>query len=464
MKTNILQKSSIILACIIGAFTARSAGQSADGGKAHTVILCSDGKVFTFGKNLSGQLGNNSTTDSSTPVEVTGISGVVSVGAGEEHTLAVKNDGTLWAWGANIDGELGDGSTISKSTPVQVPGLTGIISAAGGDGWSLALKNDGTVWAWGNNSGGQLGNGSTTPSLSPAQVTGMSSIISIRAAEKTSYALKNDGTVWAWGDNGNGEIGDGTTDDKETPVQVSGLTGIIQIASWEEHALALKDDGTVWAWGANYYGGIGDGTVGNIRTTPVQVSGLTGIIRIACGEDFSLALKNDGSFWGWGSNQFGQFGNGSTTASALTPVQSSGVTNVNYMSTGEDHTILIKNDGSIATCGRGSNGQLGNGSTSSASIPQAVSSCPVPLSIEERNASATDFEIYPNPSDGKLSIRINGEVSLISITDMLGQKVAELRPNGEVMAPDLSSAPAGIYLIRAVSGTKQRIKKVSITK
>ena len=143
-------------------------------GTAHALALKNDGTVWAWGANSNGQLGDGTGTDRSTPVQVTGgMAGVTALAAGVTHSLAAKNDGTVWAWGGNDAGQLGDGSTTDHSTPVQVSGgLVGAVGLAAGTYHSLAVKNDGTVWAWGGNDLGQLGDSTTTGRRTPVQVRG----------------------------------------------------------------------------------------------------------------------------------------------------------------------------------------------------------------------------------------------------------------------------------------------------
>ena len=190
------------------------------------------------------------------------LNGLIALATGDYHSLALKSDGTVWAWGYNYYGQLGDGSTTSSTTPVQVSGLSGVIALAGGYSHSLALKSDGTVWAWGSNYSGQLGDGSTTSSTTPVQVSNLDGVVALAAGSYHSLALKSYDTVWAWGYNYYGQLGDGSTDsstgNRSTPVQVSGLRGVIALAGGGYHSLALKSDGTVWAWGRNYHSQLGE--------------------------------------------------------------------------------------------------------------------------------------------------------------------------------------------------------------
>jgi alpha-tubulin suppressor-like RCC1 family protein len=352
-------------------------------GSAHTVALKNDGTVWACGDNSYGQLGNVNTIYSATPVPVSGITGVSSVAAGSAHTVALKSDGTAWTWGVNTFGQLGNGTNAVSSTPVSVSGLTGGGAVAAGSAHTVALKSDGTVWTWGVNTFGQLGNGTTTQSTIPVQVlqvSGFAGAASVAAGGYHSVAVKlSDGTVWAWGNNSKGQLGNGTTTGSPTPVQVSqvsGLagvfTGVTTVAAGGYHSVARKSDGTVWAWGFNFYGQLGNGTYGNnaSSSTPVQVL-LTGVTSVAAGFNHTVALKDDGTVWAWGDNGYGQLGTGSTTQS-LIPVQVTGLTGVIAVATGYNHTVALKDDGTVWAWGDNGYGQLGTGSTTQSTIPVQV--------------------------------------------------------------------------------------------
>jgi alpha-tubulin suppressor-like RCC1 family protein len=253
-------------------------------GEEHSVALKSDGTVWTWGWNRDGQLGDGTATRRSTPVQVIGLTGVTAISAGGYHTVAVKSDGTVWAWGQNLFGQLGDGTSgvnAKKSTPVQVTGLGGVIAVACGSQFTIALARDRTVWAWGNNFGGVIGDWKiyrAGNSPIPVQVSGLAGVAAIAAGEDHALALVEGGSVWTWGNNGWGQLGGGTvtTNNKRWgPQQV--LTGAAAIASGggsyqNRHSIVILLDGTAWTFGHNPHGELGTGTTAHSKT-PVPVSG-----------------------------------------------------------------------------------------------------------------------------------------------------------------------------------------------
>lgn len=306
-----------------------------EGGFGHTLALRQDGSVWSWGANNKGQLGDGTIVDRKLPAKIAGLANITKLSGGGTHSLALRNDGTVWAWGDNSSGQLGDGTTDDRHVPVQVQGLTNVIAIAAGYNHSLAIKNDGSVWAWGANESGQLGVPASAPRLTPAQVSGVSNAVAVTAGDGYQYfgggpttisfsvVAKNDGTVWTWGNNFEGQLGDGTSNNvRPTPAQVAGLTGITAVAAGANHVLALRNDGTVWAWGDNGNGALGD-TTQTDRRTPVQVALLSGIQAIAAGYQHSLALRNDGHVFGWGSFTYGQLGFGGSAGIREFPYEAS---------------------------------------------------------------------------------------------------------------------------------------------
>jgi alpha-tubulin suppressor-like RCC1 family protein len=275
---------------------ALSAGQS------DAFVIGSDGHLYAWGGNALGVLGNGTTTNSNTPVQVSLPAGVTptSIAAGLETAYAIGSDGHLYAWGDNVYGELGDGgvgpqtctfvvSVPCSTTPVQVPfpaGVTPTAISAGG-GFALAIGSDGHIYAWGGNNVGQLGDGSVGPqtcsiatifsapcSTTPVQVSLPAGVTAtaVSGGGGSAYAIGSDGHLYAWGYNGYGGLGNGTTSNSTTPVQVSLPAGVTAtaISGSGESAYAIGSDGNLYAWGDNVFGELGDGT--NVReTTPVEV-------------------------------------------------------------------------------------------------------------------------------------------------------------------------------------------------
>ncbi len=293
-------------------------------------IRASDGSVWVWGLNQDGELGDGLTTNSQTPVQVmvsvgSPLLGVTSVSSGGYFSMALKSDGTVWTWGRNESGQLGIGSssdTVSGLYATQV--LTGVSAISAGATSAMALKTDGTLYSWGGNYFGVLSNGTAPEAIcsTPAQVTGLTgTVTAIATGYYHSLVLNSDGTVWAWGLNADGELGNGTTTDSASPVPVSGLTGITAIQSGEVsfHSLALKSDGTLWAWGDNDNSQLGTGAPGPLGTTtatttgtsvPVQVIGLSGttVTGLACGKYSSVALTSANTVLQWGDLSYQPYG------------------------------------------------------------------------------------------------------------------------------------------------------------
>ena len=194
-------------------------------------------------------------TPDTLPVRVAGLSDIVAVAAGHRFNLALRNDGRVFAWGDNSLGQLGDGSGVFRANPVQVPRLTAVRSIAAGSASSFAIKSNGSVVAWG--AGGTLGDGTTVNRSSPVPIPGLSNIEQI-SASYNGLARTTAGEVWFWGTSFYGESGDGTGGGVHlSPVRVPGLQLITGIAVGGAHNLALQSNGTVWAWGSGVVGEIG---------------------------------------------------------------------------------------------------------------------------------------------------------------------------------------------------------------
>jgi len=319
--------------------------------------------VLAWGGNSNGgQLGDGTLIDRFTPVASSGLE-AIAISSSNVHSLALLEDGSVVAWGNNSLGQLGDGTTTNRQIPTSVVGILNVTAVAAGGGHSLALKTDGTVWAWGQNAAGELGDGSQNNRSLPGQVSGLGGVVAIAAAGRHSLALKSDGTMWAWGWNIVGQLGQITNPNFSTvPIQVPGLTGVVRIAAGQWQSLAVRNDGTTWAWGGNSAGQVGDGTITD-RYSPVLVSGLSNVKAIAGGFLHSLAVKQDGSVWAWGANNYGQLGVGSQVNSPV-PMGVMGLSGVSNIGAGSGFSLALKSDGTVWAWGANDHGQIGVGGRS----------------------------------------------------------------------------------------------------
>lgn len=225
---------------------------------------------------------------------------------------------------------------------------------------SIGLKSDGSMWSWGYNGYVQLGDGTNISKNTPIQIATAVPWQAVSAGQNYNVALKTNGTIWAWGTNNYGEIGNGTVGTFiYTPLQIGVETDWVEIRAGHTHTVAIKNNGTLWAWGSNNHSQLGDGTNVN-RTTPIQIGTDTNWLSISPGYTHTLAIKTDGTLWGWGSNANGELGDGTYTGKNA-PVQIGTETNWVAVSTGQYHSKGIKADGTLWTWGRGIFGLHGDG-------------------------------------------------------------------------------------------------------
>jgi alpha-tubulin suppressor-like RCC1 family protein len=336
------------------------------------------GGLWTWGSNNNGQLGDNSTSRKSSPVQtVSAGTNWKQVSAGLEHTVSIKTDGTLWTFGYNFVGQLGDNTSTKRSSPVQ--------TVSAGTNWkqvsarlyqTASIKTDGTLWLWGSNFHGGLGDNTRTDRLSPVQTISFgTNWKQVSAGVYYTAAIKTDGTLWLWGLNDNGQLGDNSVSNKSSPVQtISFGTNWKQVVCGSSHTAAIKTDGTLWLWGDNLYGQLGDNSISD-KSSPVQtISFGTNWKQVVCGSTYTAAIKTDGTLWLWGRDNYGQLGDNSVSNKS-SPVQTiSAGTNWKQVSSGAGHTAAIKTDGTLWLWGLNGFGQLGDNSISNKSSPvQTVS-------------------------------------------------------------------------------------------
>jgi len=419
------------------------------GSNSHSVMICANGNIFAWGHNNLGQLGvgsdgvtANPGASANSPIRVYGTTPIFSVDAGSgAHTLAMTCDGKVYAWGLNTNGELGNntivnstsgtekysakpykvmaGATSALSGGATTDDLINITSVSGGNITSYAVyKNAGVSYAlaWGGNSTGELGNNSTADNPLPVFVqTGtaassrLTGVVQVEAGDESGFALTSDGSVWSWGDDTkNSELGrtvSGTNNlyaQKVVKQDGTPLTGIVSIAAGDRHCIALDNKGVVWGWGANWMGQRG----GNDNTSATAVNGsnqsyasqvMCGpnwiavnpgstnlgdndpVVSIAAGQAYSIVSTKSGKVWSFGMNgvynasgiavNTGALGVGNTTtANYPVPTQAvypgnTKITNAVAVSDGDGWAFIASKDGNVYATGQNDAGQLGINST-----------------------------------------------------------------------------------------------------
>lgn len=236
---------------------------------------------------------------------------------------------------------------------------------------TVGIKTDGTVWAWGANFNGQLGDGTLVDKHYPIEVSGISDMRSLFVGYYTNFMIKNDGSLWAWGSSAYGIFGNGSIASSRTsPLQIGNSYNWKSIASESFHTIGLKEDGSLWATGSNNYGQLGNNTV-DASNYFVQIGTNYNWDKIAVGTNYSVAIRTDGTLWGWGANFNSQLGNGNTT-NLLIPTQIGTATNWVAVSAGYAHTLALKSDGTLWAWGNNTAGQIGDGTIANRSQPVRI--------------------------------------------------------------------------------------------
>jgi alpha-tubulin suppressor-like RCC1 family protein len=335
--------------------------------------VLSGAELYAWGNNGSGRLGDGTTANKSSPVQIGALTNWAQVSTGYSHTVALTTNGELYAWGNNSSYRLGDGTTANKSSPVQIGALTNWAQVSTGifGGHSLAIKTDNTLWAWGVGSNGQRGDGIVANVPSPVQIGALTNWAQVTAGSNFSASVTTSGELYAWGDNSYGRLGDNTVVSKSSPVQIGALTNWAQVSAGSNHCAAVKTDGTLWSWGRNQFGQLGQNTLDIHRSSPVQVGALTNWSHIDSGYGHCIAVKTDGTLWSWGGGGNGQLGD-NTVVSKSSPVQIGALTNWAQVSAGDNFSVAITTGGQLYAWGYGGNGRLGDGTVVNRSSPVQV--------------------------------------------------------------------------------------------
>ncbi len=376
---SVLIRLGLVVGCLgVGALaTAGEIVTNVAAGYLHTCAMTSAGRVICWGGNEDGELGDGTTTNRSTPGQVSGLeSGVAAIGVGSRHACALTTGGGVLCWGDNEVGQIGDGTTTNRLVPTPVSGLeTGVTAIAVGGWHTCALTAAGGVVCWGLNAQGEIGDGTTTDRWTPTPVSGLGSgVAAVTAGNLHTCALTTGGGVACWGYNFDGQLGDGTTLDRYTPVPVTGLAaGVTAVEAGYYHTCAINAAGGALCWGYNEMGQLGDGT-SNDAFTPTPVTGLdSGVARISPGWGHTCAVTTSSTVLCWGYNFFGQLGDGLMEEYQYTPKAIDGLGSlVAGVTAGWGHTCAWTTAGGVLSWGLNDYGQLGDGTTTDQWTPVAI--------------------------------------------------------------------------------------------
>ena len=341
---------------------------------------------------------------------------VKAIAAGDGYSVAIKSDGSLWTWGRDKGGQILLGKNAENTaTPARFGTAGDWASVACRSASSFALKTDGSLWGWGGSAFMAFLPPEHGKANGPTRFGDAHDWAAIAcggtedSGETFCLALKKDGSLWAWGSNsGGGGIGLGEEKSTTTPTRVGAANDWAAIACGDDFSLALKTDGTLWAWGDNSSGQLG---IGNTSTpagagemefpvsTPTRVGKANDWAAVAGGQYFSLALKTDGSLWAWGDNKFGELGRGGTASTVYRPARVGKASDWSAIACGEGFSLALKKDGGLWEWGEMWSGYLRPGY-----VPAAIYHRHTPFRV----GAAHDWASIACGSDHCLAVKKDG--------------------------------------------------------
>lgn len=427
--------------------------QSFSTGGDHSLAIKSDGTLWSWGSNNEGELGLNSNASfHNIPLKIGNETDWAKVFAQGSASFAIKNNGTLWACGSGGGGALGTGDENNKYILTQIGTDTNwdfVTSRAG----TLALKTNGTLWGWGANIYGMLNLGFTSIQLTPIQISTETNWAKVVAGAHYSLAIKNNGTLWGCGGNVNGQLGDGSTINRLNFVQIGTDSNWVDIqVGYYNNSLAIKSNGTLWGWGANRIvipfvsssDFMFDVNLPDNLLIPTQLGVINNYVKVVAGQYNYIVLKNDNTIWQ------------STNASGLNQIGSAA--DWSFIDSGDAHFFALKQDGSLWGKGHNSYGQLGLGTVLQETIPIQLN-CSAFLGIKEITYLSA-IKIYPNPTNEILFIENPSMAKVVEITlaDMTGKIIYTSKNNFSQIS--MQNFENGFYILNINSENENHIYKI----
>lgn len=447
---------TLSIAVLFTAMASAQCLQKVVSGNQYYLAISQDGSLWGWGENSNSQLGDGTTTDRTTPVQIN-TGSWRSVTAGTTHSLGIKRDGTLWAWGSDSGGKLGNGASGNITFPMQIGTATDWKEVYAGEIATIAIKNDGTLWGWGWNTNYFLGNGQATNYISqiPVQIGTDTNWSTMSAKGWSCLAIKTNGQLWGWGENSLGQLGKGDNIDTQTPVQIGTGINWLRITNNERLSFAIKTDHTLWGWGTQTNGSDYLGL--NAIYSPLQIGTSTDwesvSVKPVSINDYVLLIKTNHTLWAWGSDTAEQLGNGTLNSNYTVPTQIGTETNWVSATAGTAQSSAVKMNGTFWVWGNTALVGSGIGNTA---VPTAYA-CNS-LAVDEMEK--VEIGLYPNPTSNKLHIVSEGEVISVQLSDING-RIFETKLLDNTI--DVANLCSGIYLVRLETlqgfSTKKIIKK-----
>lgn len=410
-------------------------------GNGFTIALREDGTLWGWGDNRAGQVGDDSKGFKATPQQISSATNWSMVAAGISHAAAINADGLLFCWGNNQFGELGDGSFDNKSSPQLVrTGRWKWVTA--GVNYTMAIHENGTLWGWGENLAGRMGRPDVQRTAEPVQIGTATNWFRISAGAYHTLALQTDGTLWAWGWNWEGALGliltNTSTVDEPTRVghdrdwrAISAGTGTYKGVNYERsYSLALRRDGSIWGWGK--YPLLGG------ASSPKRIAPGTHWRQVFAGSAHAIAIDSGGFLWGVGDNAFG------ATGSGVRPVnpEFTQIDNRSWSSAaaGAKHTMALNRDGTLLGWGANSAGELGTGEAFNPLVPQRVG-----MDTNWNSVAAGEYHSAAIRSDGTLWTWGSASSNQLGIVLSSRSDFARFFPTQVGTASDWKQVVAGDY-------------------
>ncbi|MGC9456324.1 MAG: SCO family protein [Halothiobacillaceae bacterium] len=354
-------------------------------GRDHSLLGLADGSLFGFGGEGSGRPPEPAdeqaeaqavaqlcapAVDVTAPAasDITTLRAPAALAAGFGFSLALDAKGQAFGWGTNRTGQIGPEPGFHVA-PTPVRGLVPLTDIAAGEFHALGLDAEGQVWGL-----GRWGDPAAPPTTrGQPQRLDLPPIQAIACGQAFSVALDEDGAVWAWGANGAGVLGpDAPRRGSGKALRVPGLPAIRAIAAGSQHVLALDHQGRVWTWGGNAGGQLGPGSVGAHSATPHRLPGLSGIVEIDAGSDFSMARDEAGRLHLWGLNALGQLADPDAPRRRPEPQTVTGLPKITGIRAGQAHALAVDNSGGVWAWGANQLGQIGDGTRFARALPTRV--------------------------------------------------------------------------------------------